>query len=60
MNICLLDFYIIFSKKYAFFSIFWFKFLLKTCYQMTAKSVLMCPQGLRPERVPLLALSIRH
>jgi len=38
-----------FLKKYAFLSIIWYKFLLKTRFDMTAKSVLM-----RPHLPPLL------
>jgi len=43
------DFYIFhFFQKYAFSSILWSKFLLKTRFSMTSKSVLMRPQSLRP------------
>jgi len=46
-------------------NIFWFKFLLKTRFLMTAKSVLvlMRPQGLRPgartSTCPILATPLR-
>jgi len=58
-------FLLFFSKKYAVLSILWSKFLLKTRFQMTVKSVLMCPKGLRPGAhaticPPVTPLQIRH
>jgi len=41
-------FTVFFPKKYAFLSIFWPKFLLENTLKMTAKWVLLRPQGLRP------------
>jgi len=38
----------VFPLKYAFLSILWSKFLLKNTFTMTAKSVLLRPQGLCP------------
>jgi len=37
-----------FSNKHAFLSILWSKFLLKNAFKITAKTVLLHPQGLRP------------
>jgi len=38
----------VFSKIYAVLSILWSKFLHKTRFSMTVKSMLVRPQGLRP------------
>jgi len=48
------EIFTVLSPKYAFLSILWSKVLLKTRFYMTAKSVLMRSQGLRPRaRAPL-------